>query len=117
VNFIKTFFDDIFFTFHFLKSKKVPHPSSLKKNELIDFSKYYEDEEFFEAAQDYDYPPCEVHLKYAITGTELLVFGSAKVMEEHNVSLSSMQGTNHPAEFMMNVINRLTVVFKVFHTR
>lgn len=41
-----------------------------------------------------------------------MVFGSAKVMEEHNVSMSALPGLNHPAEFMLNVISRLKVTFK-----
>ena len=90
---------------------KVPHPKSMKGDELIDFSKFFEDEEFFDTTDNTVYPSAVHSMSFSLTGQELLVFGSAKVMEEHSVSMSAFPGKNHPAEFMFNIINRLNVKF------
>ena len=84
--------------------------------ELLDFSKFYEDDEFFDTVDHTVYPPSIIGVSYTLTGQELMVFGTAKVMEEHNVSLNTLPGNNHPSEFMFNVINRLNVVFKGDHS-
>ena len=53
---------------------KVPHPKSLKGDEMLNFSKFYEDDEFFDTVVTTVYPPSIHQLSYALTGQELMIF-------------------------------------------
>lgn len=98
----------------------IPHPKMrlIKQDNLLDFSKFYEDEEFFDdeaiSTDGAAYPPTIVELQFSLTGGELLVFGSARLMEEHNVSFSAAPGGTHPAAFMYNILNRYNICVSIY---
>eukprot|EP01041_Mallomonas_annulata_P001768 gene1768-3428_t len=53
-----------------------------------------------------------INLSYKLSNIELLIFGSAGMIDEPRISLTTGGRGRHPAGFMWNILTRLQIIFK-----
>ena len=57
-------------------------------------------------------PPAQLTMKYQLTDSELLIFGTSDKVDGKTVRLGGDSTVEHPATFAWNILSRLHVVFK-----